>query len=358
MKTQDLRSSRREFISSVGSSVAAPLAAAALPISAAPTSIELLKIGVFGLDYTFWGIWANLLSPKGKYSGTSLLRMRPTHVWDKDLKKAQDFAREWGCEVVERYDGMAGKVDAVVNGDLYNVPWQHLMFRPYIEAGTPCFLQRHWADTLRHLDDMLDSAAKHGAPLMATVPFEHYNEAESVAGQLKRAGEIQAAFGTAAIADEPHFHIPYMLMRLLGYDVDSVSMTVDDVRKVGYLNISHFYPRNEKRRGFVVSMHAARPDVFSFNILGDQGAVSAKMPATSTYYARFFGQLLDMQKCFESRVPYQASDVVRKKFQCLQAAYYSRLERNSSPVKVGSVPADWPLPAWRPDWYDGSEFRR
>jgi len=38
--------------------------------------------------------------------------------------------------------------------------------------------------------------------------------------------------------------------------------------------------------------------------------------------------------------------------------YYSKLERNSAPVKVGTVPADWRLPGWQPDWYDGSEFRR
>ena len=356
---QHSRSSRREFIRRAGSTVATSLAAVPFLVSAAAAPIEPLKIGVFGLDYTFWSIWANLLSPKGKYSGTSLLRMRPTHVWDKDLKKAQDFAREWGCEVVERYDGMAGKVDAVVNGDLYNVPWQHLMFRPYIEAGTPCFLQRPWADTLPHLEEMLDLAAKHGTPLMATVPFEHYDEADSfAAGPLKTAGEIQAAFGTAAVADEPHFHIPYMMMKILGYDVESVSMTVDDVQKVGYLNINHVYPRTEKRRGFVVSMQAARPEVFSFTIVGNQGSVSARMPGTSSYYTRFFSQLVDIQKSFESRAQYQPLDVIRKKFQCVQAAYYSRLERNSAPVKVGSVPADWPLPAWRPGWYDGSEFRR
>ena len=80
-----------------------------------------MKIGVFGLDYTFWGIWADLLSPQGRYLGTSALRMRPTHVWDKNVKKAQDFATQWGCQVVDRYDGMVGKVDAVLNGRVDNV---------------------------------------------------------------------------------------------------------------------------------------------------------------------------------------------------------------------------------------------
>jgi predicted dehydrogenase len=284
--------------------------------------------------------------------------MRPTHVWDKNVKKAQDFANRWGCEVVERYDGMVGKVDAVLNGDLNNVPWQHLLLRPYLEAGIPCFLQRHWADTLAHLDEMLELAAKHGTPIMATVPFEHYSEADTAASRLKNVGEIQSVFGTAEVTDEPHFHLPYLLMKILGYDVESVAMIADDVRKAGYLNINYIYPRTEKRRPFVASMHAGRPDAFSFTVVGNQGTISASMPAAANYFTRFFGQLVDIQKAFEKRAQYQPLDVIRKKYQCLQAAYYSKLERNSSPVKVGSVPADWPLPAWQPGWYDGSEFRK
>jgi predicted dehydrogenase len=332
---------------------------AGFPLLASPAAPnEPIKLGVFGIDYTFWGIWADLLSPQGQYLGTSALRMRPTHIWDKNERKAQNFAKRWGCEVVNRYDGMVGKVDAVVNGDLNNVPWQHLLLRPYLEAGLPCFLQRHWSDTLRHLDETLDLAAKHSAPLMATVPFEHYGEVESLAGRLKHIGEVQGVFGTAQAADEPHFHLPYMVLKLLGYDVESVSMMADDVRKAGYLNINYLYPRTEKRRPFVTSMQVAKPDVFSLTVVGEQGTISASMPSPASYYTRFFRQLVDMQKTFEKRAQYQAPDLIRKKFECLQAAYYSRFERDGSPVKVGSVPADWPLPAWQAGWYDGSEFKR
>jgi len=55
------------------------------------------------------------------------------------------------------------------------------LLRPYLEAGTPCFIQRHWADTIAHLDEMLELAAKHSTPIMATVPFEHYSEADTLA---------------------------------------------------------------------------------------------------------------------------------------------------------------------------------
>lgn len=349
-------SNRREFMRVAGSALTAACAAKATLAAAAP--IEPMKAGVFGLDYSFWSIWADLLSPKGRRLGTSTLRLTPTHVWDKDLKKAQAFAAQWDCEVVNRYDAMLGKVDVVLNGELNNVPWQHLLLRPYIEAGVPCFLQRPWSDSLVHLDQMLDLSAKHSAPLMATVPFEHYSDANTGAARLKNIGEIQAVFGSAQISDEPHFHLPYMLMKILGYDVESVSMVTDDVRKVGYLNVNHVYPKTDKRLPFVSSMSGARPDVYSFTVMGELGNISSSMPSAADNFTRFWEQLLDIQKSFEKRALYQPLEVIRKKFQCVQAAYYSRFERAGAPVKIAAVPAEWAIPAWTPNWYDGSEFKK
>src|SRR5687768_1521239 len=88
--------SRRDFMRTVAAVVpASALATSATALaepagqlgSAGPAPIQPMTLGVFGLDLTFWGIWADLLSPQGRYLGTSALRLRPTHVWDKDVKK-------------------------------------------------------------------------------------------------------------------------------------------------------------------------------------------------------------------------------------------------------------------------------
>lgn len=357
-------STRRDFLRSAAVATAATAASVALPAAAqaaapvrAADPIEPLKVGVFGLDLTFWGIWADLMSPEGRYIGTSALRMRPTHVWDKDTRKAEQFARRWGAEVVDRYDGMLGKVDAVANGDLYNTPWQHLLMRPYLEAGVPCFLMRHWADTVAHLDEMLDLATQHNAGIMATLPFEHFPAVEELTARMRSIGPVQAAFGTAEITDEPHFHLPYMVLKVLGYDVDWVSMMSDDVRRVGYLNINYGYPGGEERRPFVASLHGGQQDVFSLSVVGENATASTSMHSSANFYTRFFDQLVAMQKFFETKTHYEPLDVVRKKYFALQGAYYSLVERAGAPVKIGSVPADWALPAWEPNWYDGSEFR-
>jgi hypothetical protein len=354
-----LRSGRREFLKIAGAGTAAALMTTGVASGTTPVaaSIPVMKVGALGLDYTFWDIWANLLSPKGRYEETSLLRMRPAYVWDKDPKKAQVFADKWECEVVDRYDAMVGKVDAVMVGDLVLSPWQHLLLRPYIQAGIPSFLQRHWSDTLVHMDEMLDLAAKHSTPVMATVPFEHFDQANIAVHQLKAAGDVLGAFATAEIPDEPHFHIPYLMMKVLGYDVESISMNTDDVQKTGFLNVDYFYPAADKRKPFVLSMLGAGTDLFSFNIIGKQYSVASSIPAGSDSFTKFFRQLMDTQKAFEKRTLYQPMEVMRKKFRCLQAAYYSKMVRNGAPVKIESVPADWAIPAWKPDAYSAADFK-
>ena len=357
--SQNTSQGRRDFFRKSTTALGATAMTAGLASSAqaTPAPIEPMKIGVFGIDYTFWGLWADLLSPEGRWSGTSLLRMRPSHIWDKDKEKAQEFADKWGCEVVNNYDDMVGKVDGVVNGDLYNIPWQHQLLRPYIEAGIPCFLQRPWSNTIRNLDEMLDLATKHNTALIATATYEHNSEADNFSKLLENVGEIQAAFGTSRVGDRPHFHLPYMMMKILGFDVETVNMIADDPKKIGYMNVNYVYPTTDDRPGFVLSMHAAKPDVYNFTIIGDKGTESARMPGGTDYFHRFFGQLMDMQKTFEKGENYQPFDIVRKKFQCVQAEYYSHYELAGTPVKIGTVPTDWAIPAWNPGWYDGSEFK-
>jgi len=314
-----------------------------------------LKVGVFGLDYTFWGIWADLLSPTGAHSGTSLLNMAPACVWDKDKKKAEEFAAKWGCEVVDRYDGMLGKVDGVVNGDLYNIPWQHKLLRPYIEAGVPTYLQRPWSNRLRDLDEMLDLAAKHNTPLCATATYEHYNEADSFAQKLKNVGQIEAAFATCS-GDRPHFHIPYMMLKILGYNVDSVSLMTNDPQKPTYMQSTYIYGESENQPPYALAMQRSGAYIFSFTIVGKEGTESASMPTQSSWFYRFVPQLVDIQKTLEGKT-YQPLDIVRKKFECVLAEYYSHYEKGGLPVKVGTVSPDWQIPPWRPDWYTDSDFR-
>ena len=351
------KGSRRSFILKSALAGTASLVAGAEAAQKKPE--RKLKVGVFGLDYSFWpNIWADLLCPEGKHSGTSLLNMDVSHVWDKDMKKAEEFAKKWGCEVVKKYDGMLGKVDGVVNGGFYNVPWQHKMLRPYIEAGVPTYLSRPWSSRLKDMDSMLELAAKNNTPICATATYEHYNEADSYQEKLKNVGQIEAVFATCSTREYPaHFHLPYMMMKILGYNVEQVSLITDDPTKTTYMQDTFVYSATKNQPPFVLSMHAV-PSVyvFSFTIIGKEGTESSQMPGKSSYFYRFIPQLIDIQKTLEGKT-YQPLDIVRKKFEVFIAGYYSHVERGGAPVKVGTVPSDWQFPLWKPNWYDDSDFK-
>jgi predicted dehydrogenase len=349
--------SRRSFLAASALAGATTLRGGTGAMATEKKPVKKLRVGVFGLDYSYWpGIWADLLSPTGTHVQTSILNMQVACVWDKDEKKAQDFASKWDCEVVKKYDGMLGKVDGVVNGELYNVPWQHKMFRPYLEAGVPTYLSRPWSTRLRDMDSMLELAAKHNTPLCASATHEHYNEADNFKDKLKNVGEIQTVFATCVANDRPHFHIPFMMMKILGYNVEQISLLTNDPNNSAYLQCTYIYSKTDQQPSYALSMTAAPTDIYNFTIYGKDGTESARMPGESNFFYRFVPQLIDIQKTLEGKT-YQPLDIVRKKFEAQLAEYYSHYERGGAPVTVGTVPPDWQYPIWKPDWYSDADFK-
>ena len=180
--------SRRSFLASGAAAGAAALAGGTA--NAQPRSdSSKYKIGVLGLDYTFWGLWANILQHDKGNGPADVLNIVPTHVWDKDPVKAREWADKWGWEVVDSYDGMVGKVDAVVNGELYNIPWQHKLMRPYLEANARYL---SWIQELleqcRHLDDISE---KHWKKLEEIL--YNFDSGEGKTGRINMAS-IEEAF--------------------------------------------------------------------------------------------------------------------------------------------------------------------
>jgi len=353
-------SSRRSFLgkAAVATSVAAAAGRAAQS-EAQAQSARKIKVGIFGAgEYTFWGLWADFLSDRGS-AGTALLNMEISHIWDVDPKKAQDFAAKWGGTVVKRYDEMVGKVDGVACGGLYEVPWQHRLFRPYLEAGMPVYLSRPWSNRLRDLDEMLELAAKHNAAIIATAAYEHYDDANCLKTRLKNVGTIKNVTATCGGGDFPHFHIQHMMTKILGYNVEKVSLLSDNLMKCAYLQETYLYPAVEKQPPFICGMYSAPgPFVYRITVTGTAGVEIVGMPGNASYFNRFAPQLMDMQKTFATKKHYQPLDEVRKKFEIFLAANYSFENRGGAPVAVGSVPADWGPALVRPDFIKEDMFRK
>jgi len=328
-----------------------------------PAARRRIRVGAMAVgEYTFWGIWADILSPKGKLGG-GLLGMDITHCWDVNPKASAEFARKFDCTPVANYDGMVGKVDAVAFGGLYEAPWQHLLAHPYIDAGIPTYLNRPFAYRLRDIDGLLDLAAKRGTRVMATSVQEHYAQASYLRDRLSRVGTIKAVHGTGWSDEFPgHFHIQWFVPKALGYEVEKVGLVADDERKATYLQETMLFRSRGEQPPFVASLTAATGHHYLYvNVIGDRGQEQITMDrspdARETLYTYFAPQLFDMQRVFEG-AEYEPAEATRAKTRNFLAGYYSHLERGGQMVAVSSVPGDWSPRHMKPNWIDETMFKR
>lgn len=331
------------------------------PAEASRTPGRKIRVGALNVGaYTFWGIWARILSPGGTF-GTGLLNMEVTHCWDVNRGLAEKFAAEHDCQVVDRYDGMVGEVDAIAFGGLYEVPWQHRLARPYVDAGVPTYLSRPFSYRLRDIDSILDLAAKRGTPLMATSCQEHLYQATHLQQHVKNCGVIKSVHGLCRSDEYPaHFHIQWFILKALGYDVDKVSLLTDDERKASYLQETMLFKEKQGQPAFAAALHGVTGShALYLKIMGDQGSETITMDRSADrreeLYSYFAPQLVDMQRTFEGH-NYQPLDVIRKKTEVFLAGYYSHLEKHGALVPVGSVPVDWSPRYFKPGWLDESMF--
>lgn len=352
---------RRSFLASLGAGVWANSLAVKSQAEAVKPYSRKIRVGALNVgEYTFWGIWADILSRQGPF-GSGLLNMEITHCWDVNPKLSHEFASKYGCIAVDRYDGMLGKVDAIGFGGLYEVPWQHRLAWPYVEAGVPTYLSRPFSYRLRDIDAILNLAAKHSTPLMATSVQEHYYQASYLKDRLSNVGVIKGVHGLCLTDEYPaHFHIQWFILRALGYEVEKVSVLTDDERKTSYLQDTMLFKGHEGQPPFLAALHGGSDTHHLYlKVTGDKGSETVTMDRSpdrrETLYYYFAPQLLDMQRTFEGD-SYQPLDIIRKKTQTFLAGYYSHLERKGAFFPVDQVPMDWSPRHFRPGWLDESIF--
>jgi len=330
-----------------------------------------IKVGAMGVGRgSFMSYsWVDMIAatvPKPEKSrhvnfGTPFLNMEITHVWDQNKEAAQKFAEPLGAEVVDRYDGMVGKVDALLQGGFYEVPWQHKLAKPYLEAGIPAYLSRPCAYSLRAMDELLETAAKHNTPLMATDMGEHFYEIEPFKERMKKIGRINCAHGTVWARDFPmHFHMQFTMLRIFGYDVEEVSVLTDSVTRNTYLQETYIFKGWEDQPSFPCAMHGAPSrDFYSITIMGaDENLRTERMFTPDWRNELLFNQsnqIIAMQRTFEGD-QFQPLDILRKKTEIFLTGFYSHTERGGAPVKVGTVPVDWEAPPTEPSFIDDSIF--
>ena len=341
--------SRRSFLTGGAAAGAASISSGA-KAEAAQKADRKLNIGVVGLGFVSFS-WSDIMegtspgSRNGNF-GTPILNMDITHVWDVNSKAAGEFAARMNATVVKKYDDMIGNIDGVIFSGWNEIAVHHILAKPFLEAGIPAYIGRPFAYSLRDIDELLETAAKHNTPLMATAKYEHYKEISALKNKMKNVGIIRTVQADTYTVDFPkHFHIQFMMLKILGYDVKKVSMFTDHDMKSSYVHLTYLYPGNDNQPPYVCTIDGARiQDSFHIRIVGDRGIETASMLRGYEWrdrlLYRYAPQVIDMQRMFYGK-NYEPYDIVRKKTEIFLTAYYSYLERGGAPVDVGTVPLDW-----------------
>ncbi|MCD6308340.1 MAG: Gfo/Idh/MocA family oxidoreductase, partial [Candidatus Latescibacteria bacterium] len=165
-----------------------------------PSSPGLLKVGILttrGGHIT--SIWGPLINPTdGK---TRVTGMVMTHAWDIDTGSLDAFCEKYDVEKVSRYDGMIGKVDAIVMADFESLHWNQDLVRPYLESGVPIFINRPFASSLKNARDMIETARRHGTPIMCGSSLEYVQAVDSVRTAIPGLGELTGFVADNAMSD-------------------------------------------------------------------------------------------------------------------------------------------------------------
>lgn len=118
---------------------------------------------------------------------------RITVVWDEDRAKAEKLAEIYGIEhVVDTLEEVIPLCDAVIVTD--DVTLNHCRHAPiFLEHGMPTFIDKPLAPDAKTAQELIELAAKHGAPLMSGSALRYAAETEEIRANPDKLGEINLA---------------------------------------------------------------------------------------------------------------------------------------------------------------------
>ena len=352
---------------------------------------ELISVGVVGVGaYSHLpGIWGPTLNPVNAKTWPvgRTSRMLITHCWDHDQEAARTFATKFRCETVRHYHDMVDKVDAMIFGGFYEVPWWPQLTRPYLEAGIPCHINRPFAYSMKDARAIVECARAHNTPISVTDEREYIKEAivaRSFVRELLEAGKtiIGANSSNDAGYEYPAHgvHGLYFMLAVLGLDVERVSLQAD-----GWWN--EVTPAVEspmtwgtltlQYRGIELENAPRQDEPFlavQQQLQGQHSNATMRLYYSGGWrdidnhwtfgermdrlYYLFFPTLLALQRMVETGEMQQWSyDYILKKTRIFLAGFKSHLEHDGALYPVDDLPDEWTAPTPMADWIDTAIFK-
>ncbi len=314
---------RRTFLT--GGLAAVTGAAGATPAAArtwerSPTHDRLIRVGALtsGHHHHLYSIWGPMINPVPATPNSPVILPRMngmlmTHVWDIDRQHRREFAEKFNVEEVETYDGMLGKVDAIMLCEVWSIDHWPQLVRPYLEAGMPVFLNRPFASSMKAAKEIVGMSREHDAPICTLSSWEYCFPASAMRQKLKAMGggtmpEIRGITAYNASHDITHdIHGLWLILSCVGPGVESVSADIvgDDI----YTTSSTTWTIRFRERGNNPPFFATLVNTIDIDsnawikIITDKGTFETNLLRLDSYdmrrYEYFNTPLIEFQKMVE-----------------------------------------------------------
>lgn len=116
-------------------------------------------------------------------------------VWDKDRARAEQYARAFGCQVVDEMMDLADIADAIFLANTGGPGDDHEEIAvPFLEKGLPVNVDKPFADTLDKSKRIVEAARRTGMPVCTSSLLQYVKATE----ELKKLdlGEVRTAIAT------------------------------------------------------------------------------------------------------------------------------------------------------------------
>jgi len=214
---------------------------------------EPMRIGVILGEWSHCETaWARLINGVPNVNDVpytpKMTSMYITHVWHIFKDKAEEFARKYKVDYVDDdFDDMAGKVDGVIIDTLFQTPWTYKLARPFLEAGTPVYIDRPFTDAMWKLEKMLSLSKRTNTPVWSGSSLEFME----LAGNIIRHNPPESINGYEIWSEGvPDYyshgvHGLWWAYRIAGGGINSISHKTEAWNKGGGTSVIRYKDRGK-----------------------------------------------------------------------------------------------------------------
>ncbi|MBT4482752.1 MAG: hypothetical protein HOC71_03635 [Candidatus Latescibacteria bacterium] len=360
MVKNSIKSSRRRFI---GLGTAALTAGA---VGSPDTSISkmngesgqkssrnLLNVGLIlgGQSGHSLGLWGRQINCTPGVNNVHYTPRRTgmyfTHIWCIDRKMGENFAKAHNIDyVVKNYDDMVGKVDGVFIDAFFNIPWYYKLARPYLEGGTPLFVNRPFADSMRKAKEMISLAKKYRTPIMTGSSFEHLAIIDVINQRVKKdtiSGYVSWNDGTSDFYSHG-LHGLWWAYKTAGGGINAVAHKTEGWDKGGGTTYVLYNDRGHGPFMGKIIHHCEHNQLICTKFEGDDHIYGYDLNMNWDRHM-WTPLLVRISELFERGVEAQPDtyEQILEKTSMFIAGFYSTLRKNGEFVEPGELDDDWAI---------------